>query len=140
MQYQFFIFKSSAVKDSHELKIIVCSISEADNHRLEQLLSTRQLKNVLVKSDPKHLKWMVATYKPTLIITGNYLWDAHDAFNLITELRQANNTPVVIWTNEVSEKIIAAVFNITYVHYIKKTEDATMLMDTITNSMMTSSS
>lgn len=119
------------MKTGDEIRILVCNTDAFSNIKLEQVLSSHQLKNVLMPADAKYLKWMVAAHKPDLIFTDNNLWEEYDAVNLIRELREANNTPVVIWTNRVSEKIIAAVFNINYVYYIKKTDDSSMLLDAI---------
>lgn len=74
---------------------------------------------------------MVAAHQPNVIFTDINFWEKEEAINLIKELRQANSTPVVVWTNKISEKIMAAVFDINYIFYIKKSENETQLLDAI---------
>ena len=114
-----------------EIKILTCETDKESNNKLEKVLSKSRFKNSLLQTASIHLKWMVASHKPDLIITDNNLWEENDAIDLIKELRQANNTPLVIWTNKVSEKIMSAVFNLDHVSFIKKTADETLLMETI---------
>ena len=119
------------MKLPEEIKILVCETDKESNNVLENILHKNKLKSVLLTTTPERLKWMVATHKPDLIVTDDILWEDHNAIDLIKELRQANNIPLVIWTNNISEKILAAVFNIQHVYFIKKTADENMLMQTL---------
>ncbi len=115
----------------NEIKLLACNTDVLSNARLLRILTAQHIKTEIINTDAKYLIWMVAAHTPDFIITDNNLWNKYDAINLIKELRQANNTPVIIWTNQASEKIFAAVFHMDHVLYIQNTEDDAMLMEFI---------
>ncbi len=123
------------MKEPYEIKIMACDTDAISSSRIGRILLKHQYKNVIINTVPKYLIWMVAAHKPDFILTDNNLWNDYDAISLIKELRQANNTPVIIWTNKATEKIFAAVFHFDNVLYIQKSEDDSLLLEFISKTV-----
>ena len=119
------------MNDSDEIKMLACSIKPANFKRLEKLLNENQIRFSLEQSTHMNLKYAVAAGKPDLIITDQLFWIHVQALPVIKELREVNNTPLVIWTNEATDKMMAAVFNMHHICFIKQSENEFLLIDAI---------
>jgi hypothetical protein len=112
-------------------KIMICSSDKGSSYSLRFFLLRNRFANLVFKPAEENLRSQIHSSHPDIIITTDQLWRNNDSVRQIEKLRQSENTPVIIWADMLSDKVMSAVTALRNVYFIKKSEDEKVLIQTL---------
>ena len=112
-------------------RIMICSSDKGSSYSLRHFLLRNRFVNLVFKPAEENLRMLIHSSPPDIIIATDQVWHQANDVRQIERLRQSERTPVIIWADKLSDKIIAAVTAMRNVYYIKKSDDENVLIQTL---------
>ncbi len=120
------------------VKILLCETEQGTVSKLNKMMDALPGNFIINESDAEKIKRNIAILRPDVLLTDNKFWLRDDAMDVITSIRTTEMLPVVVWAPAMNKKILSSVFKGANIHFVKQTDEAALLIETLSKSLILS--
>lgn len=122
-----FMTGNFSMSNDKKITLLTCHFNQLQQQHLRKVFADHNINCNIQNCNPDQEQWLPAFLHPDFIITEPILWELGNKESLLPKLNSAG-IPIIIWSENISAKIMATVFDQSSISFISRTEDESPLI------------